>query len=156
MHDRAYVPLLAGRHPQLDRLLGAWRLLHLQGTRSDHDDPDLLLRALGAGQVGGTLAQNLASEANDITIVDANENKLRDLRDRLDIGVVDRVEVDVIRIESPETPFTSPLNPVSPTSSHGRIFVAHWVTKLGRDDHMFSTGAKRSTEKLLGDAIARE
>ncbi|GAB1255519.1 Trk system potassium transporter TrkA [Aurantivibrio plasticivorans] len=43
---------------------------------------------LGAGQVGGTLAQNLASEANDITIVDANENKLRDLRDRLDIGVV--------------------------------------------------------------------
>lgn len=43
---------------------------------------------LGAGQVGGTLAKNLASEANDITVVDANENKLRELRDRLDIGVV--------------------------------------------------------------------
>lgn len=43
---------------------------------------------LGAGQVGGTLASNLSSEANDITVVDMNENYLRDLRDRLDIGVV--------------------------------------------------------------------
>ena len=43
---------------------------------------------LGAGQVGGTLATNLSSEANDITVVDVNENYLRDLRDRLDIGVV--------------------------------------------------------------------
>ena len=43
---------------------------------------------LGAGQVGGTLASNLASEANDITIVDKNENYLRDLRDHLDIRVV--------------------------------------------------------------------
>jgi trk system potassium uptake protein TrkA len=43
---------------------------------------------LGAGQVGGTLASNLASEANDITVVDKNESYLRDLRDRLDIGVV--------------------------------------------------------------------
>jgi trk system potassium uptake protein TrkA len=43
---------------------------------------------LGAGQVGGTLAQNLASEANDITVVDSSEAKLQLLRDRLDIGVV--------------------------------------------------------------------
>ena len=43
---------------------------------------------LGAGQVGGTLAQNLASEANDITVVDNSETKLQLLRDRLDIGVV--------------------------------------------------------------------
>lgn len=43
---------------------------------------------LGAGQVGGTLAQNLASEANDITVVDSNEAKLENLRDRLDISVV--------------------------------------------------------------------
>ncbi|HEY7772003.1 MAG TPA: Trk system potassium transporter TrkA [Marinagarivorans sp.] len=43
---------------------------------------------LGAGQVGGTLASTLASEANDITIVDKNEAYLRDLRDHLDIGVV--------------------------------------------------------------------
>jgi len=43
---------------------------------------------LGAGQVGGTLAQNLASEANDITIVDTDSARLSELRDRLDIGVV--------------------------------------------------------------------
>lgn len=43
---------------------------------------------LGAGQVGGTLAENLASEANDITVVDTSEARLRELRDRIDIGVV--------------------------------------------------------------------
>ncbi|MEX1033978.1 MAG: Trk system potassium transporter TrkA [Cellvibrionaceae bacterium] len=43
---------------------------------------------LGAGQVGGTLAQNLANEANDITVVDGNEARLQALRDRIDIGVV--------------------------------------------------------------------
>lgn len=43
---------------------------------------------LGAGQVGGTLASNLSSEANDITVVDSNERSLRELRDRIDIGVV--------------------------------------------------------------------
>lgn len=44
---------------------------------------------LGAGQVGGTLAQNLASEANDITVVDSNAAKLENLRDRMDISVVE-------------------------------------------------------------------
>ena len=39
---------------------------------------------LGAGQVGGTLAENLASEANDITVVDLDANRLRALQDRLD------------------------------------------------------------------------
>lgn len=43
---------------------------------------------LGAGQVGGSLAEHLASEANDITVVDTDEGRLRDLRDRLDIGVI--------------------------------------------------------------------
>lgn len=43
---------------------------------------------LGAGQVGGTLAVNLASEANDITVVDTDAALLQDLRDRIDIGVV--------------------------------------------------------------------
>ena len=43
---------------------------------------------LGAGQVGGSLAENLASEANDITIVDANPQAVADLQDRLDVGVV--------------------------------------------------------------------
>jgi trk system potassium uptake protein TrkA len=43
---------------------------------------------LGAGQVGGTLAEHLASEANDITVVDTDTDRLRALGDRLDIRTV--------------------------------------------------------------------
>jgi trk system potassium uptake protein TrkA len=43
---------------------------------------------IGAGQVGGTLAANLASEAFDITLVDHNEVALAELRDKLDIQTV--------------------------------------------------------------------
>ena len=43
---------------------------------------------LGAGQVGCTLAEHLASEANDITVVDTDGDRLRDLGDRLDIRTV--------------------------------------------------------------------
>jgi len=43
---------------------------------------------LGAGQVGGTLAEHLASEANDITVVDTDPDRLRALGDRLDIRTV--------------------------------------------------------------------
>ena len=43
---------------------------------------------LGAGQVGGTLAANLASEHNDITVVDTDSERLHDLQDRFDIRTV--------------------------------------------------------------------
>jgi trk system potassium uptake protein TrkA len=43
---------------------------------------------LGAGQVGSSVAENLVSEANDITIVDVNGERLRHLQDRLDLRVV--------------------------------------------------------------------
>ncbi|MDO3381703.1 Trk system potassium transporter TrkA [Gilvimarinus algae] len=43
---------------------------------------------LGAGQVGASLAENLADESNDITVIDTDNTRLRELRDRLDIGVV--------------------------------------------------------------------
>jgi trk system potassium uptake protein TrkA len=43
---------------------------------------------LGAGQVGASVATNLASEANDITVVDDNAVILQDLQDRLDIRTV--------------------------------------------------------------------
>ncbi len=43
---------------------------------------------LGAGQVGSTVAKNLASEANDITVVDVDRDLLADLQDRLDIRTV--------------------------------------------------------------------
>jgi trk system potassium uptake protein TrkA len=40
---------------------------------------------LGGGQVGGTLAEHLAGEENDITIVDTSSSRLRELQDRLDV-----------------------------------------------------------------------
>jgi len=43
---------------------------------------------LGAGQVGGTLARNLAHEDNDITLIDIKEERLRDLQNRIDIKTV--------------------------------------------------------------------
>ena len=43
---------------------------------------------LGAGQVGGSLAEHLAGEANDITVVDTDGDRLRSLGDRLDIRTV--------------------------------------------------------------------
>ena len=43
---------------------------------------------LGAGQVGGTLAENLAVEQNDITVVDTDHARLRELQDRIDIKTV--------------------------------------------------------------------
>ena len=44
---------------------------------------------LGAGQVGRTAAHHLSrEEANEVTVVDINEDILRDLQDRLDIRTV--------------------------------------------------------------------
>ena len=40
---------------------------------------------LGAGQVGSTVAESLVGEANDITVVDNDAEKLRQLQDRLDL-----------------------------------------------------------------------
>ena len=43
---------------------------------------------LGAGEVGGNLAQNLIKEAGDITVVDTDADRLRELQDRFDIRTV--------------------------------------------------------------------
>ncbi len=43
---------------------------------------------LGAGQVGSSLAANLVSEANDITVVDSEPKRLQELQDRLDLRTV--------------------------------------------------------------------
>ena len=42
---------------------------------------------LGAGQVGGTLAEHLSTD-NDVTVVDINSERLNDLQERLDIRTV--------------------------------------------------------------------
>ncbi len=43
---------------------------------------------LGAGQVGASVAENLAREANDITVVDVDMKALQDLQDRFDLRTV--------------------------------------------------------------------
>lgn len=43
---------------------------------------------LGAGQVGSSVAHSLSTEDNDITIVDMNDRKLKQLQDHMDIRVV--------------------------------------------------------------------
>ena len=43
---------------------------------------------LGAGQVGSSVASNLCSEANDITVVDRDPTALQHLQDRYDLRTV--------------------------------------------------------------------
>ena len=43
---------------------------------------------LGANQIGCSLAETLANEANDITIIDLDNKKLRELKDQIDVGTV--------------------------------------------------------------------
>ena len=43
---------------------------------------------LGAGQVGTSVAQNLASESNDITVVDQDAELLHELQDKLDLRTI--------------------------------------------------------------------
>jgi len=43
---------------------------------------------LGAGQVGTSVAQNLASESNDITVVDQDAELLYELQDKLDLRTI--------------------------------------------------------------------
>ena len=54
---------------------------------------------LGAGQVGSSVAHNLAGEDNDITVVDINARVLQQLQDKLDISTVAGVasHPDVLR-----------------------------------------------------------
>ena len=44
---------------------------------------------LGANPVGSTLAETLANEANDITVVDEDGERLKELKDHIDIGVIE-------------------------------------------------------------------
>ena len=58
---------------------------------------------LGAGQVGGTLAESLAQEAFDITLVDVDGARLQELGMRLDIQTIEgsASHPDVLRHPSP-------------------------------------------------------
>ncbi|MFN3234373.1 MAG: Trk system potassium transporter TrkA [Gammaproteobacteria bacterium] len=43
---------------------------------------------LGSDQVSETLAENLAKEANDITVIDTNDQRLREMQNRFDIKTI--------------------------------------------------------------------
>jgi len=43
---------------------------------------------LGAGEVGGNLAQNLTKEASDITVIDHDADRLRELQEKFDIRTI--------------------------------------------------------------------
>lgn len=43
---------------------------------------------LGAGHVGSTLAEHLATENNDITVIDIDHDKIKALQDRLDLRAI--------------------------------------------------------------------
>ena len=43
---------------------------------------------LGAGQVGSSVAANLCSEANDITVIDSNPGFLQGLSERYDLRTI--------------------------------------------------------------------
>ena len=47
---------------------------------------------LGAGQVGGTLAESLAKESFDITLIDQDSDRLRELGSRLIVEALQRRE----------------------------------------------------------------
>jgi len=43
---------------------------------------------IGAGQVGGTLAENMVGEQNEITLIDTNSQVLQELQDKMDLQVI--------------------------------------------------------------------
>jgi len=54
---------------------------------------------VGAGRVGSSVAENLASEQNDITVVDVDASKLTPLQERYDLRVIvgDGTQLSVLR-----------------------------------------------------------
>lgn len=68
---------------------GSWRHAGVPGVAT-HPQGETTVRIviLGAGQVGSSVAENLVSEANDITVVDTDAGRLRKLQDRLDLRTI--------------------------------------------------------------------
>ena len=65
---------------------------------------------LGAGQVGGTLAENLVGENNDITVVDTNGERLRTLQDKFDllVAVTSSDETNMVACQVAYSLFNTP------------------------------------------------
>lgn len=62
--------------------------LKFGGSRRKLNEQRKKIIILGAGQVGGTVAEILAAENHDVTVVDRNNDVLRELNDRMDIRTI--------------------------------------------------------------------
>ena len=85
---------------------------------------------LGAGQVGRTAVHHLArEEANEVTIIDLNDQVLRDLQDRLDIRTVvgNGAFPSVLEAAGAKKTWGGAIAPI-PVSSH-----AYGGTRMGED-----------------------
>src|SRR4249919_3683174 len=74
-----------------DSAVRAQPCLRYHGTRGQPFSPcraPMKILILGAGQVGSSVAAALATENNDITVVDTDPQRLRDLAEKLDIRTV--------------------------------------------------------------------
>lgn len=58
------------------------------GSRKKLNEQRKKIIILGAGQVGGTVAEILANENHDVTVVDKNDEVLRNLRDHMDLRTI--------------------------------------------------------------------
>lgn len=130
---------------------------------------------LGAGQVGGSVAHILASEANDVTVVDANAERLQALQDRLDlrtlrghashpaileqagtadadmlIALTDNDEVNMVACQIAYTLFNTPTKIARVRSSS---YIAHRDTLF--KDEALPIDVLISPEQLVTDYIQR-
>src|SRR4249919_2453742 len=74
-----------------DSAVRAQPCLRYHGTRGQPFSPcraPMKILILGAAQVGSSVAAALATENNDITVVDTDPQRLRDLAEKLDIRTV--------------------------------------------------------------------
>ncbi len=129
---------------------------------------------LGAGQVGSSVAHNLANESNDVTVVDTKADVLRELRDRLDIRTVKGVgsHPEVLREAGAENAdmilAVTNSDEVNMIACQVAFSVFHTPTKIARvrspaymrEDKLFHQEALPvdviiSPEKLVKDYIVR-
>lgn len=111
---------------------------------------------LGAGQVGGNLAENLAKEDTDITVVDIDNLRLRELQDKLDIRTVRGMasHPDILRLAGAEDAdmiiAVTNSDEVNMVACQVAYTVFHTPTKIAR---IRSTGYLKQQEIFKNNAM---
>ena len=116
---------------------------------------------LGAGEVGSNLAQNLTKEASDITVVDSNADKLRDLQDRFDIRTVRGMgsHPDVLRSAGAEDAdmliAVTNSDEVNMVACQVAYTVFHTPTKIAKNISMFQIAGRAYSRNYAMPEIGR-